>query len=123
MPSLEVEGLRQKAVLWPLAAYDKHGDQKVNSPVEIDARWESGLREQINDNDRPIAINATIMVDRDIAIGSLLWLGELDELPDSGSPTGLVEVVNFDKIPDTKARKFQRTVTVKKWKQDLPDIA
>lgn len=106
--------------MWTFSSYDSHGEPTVIDPVEIDTHWESGLRERMGENDNPIAISGTILVDRDIALNSILWLGELVDLP--ASPTNLVEVVDFDKIPDDKGRKFQRTVFVKKWKEDLPTV-
>lgn len=123
MGRVEDLGLKQKAVLWTRAGYDKHGEIKVNAAVEIDVRWERALSQRMSEDDTPIAITATIDVDRDIAVGSLLWLGNKIDLPAViANITNLVQVIGFDSIPDIKGRVFQRSVTVKKWRDRLPPI-
>lgn len=121
MPAIEVSGLDQKAALWASRNIsDSHGEPTVSAAVEINARWEKRTFESIMDDATPVAITGVIHVDREIPEGSIMWLGELADVPDP--PTKLVSVVSYDEIPDVKSREYQRTVTVRKWKDALPTI-
>lgn len=121
MPNVEVMNLLQKAVLWERSAVDRYGEPTVSDPVEIDVRWEEGLQETIDAEGTPVAASGTVDVDQDIPVGSILWLGELADLPDPVT-SGLVEVVSSDKVPDIKGRVYARSVTVRKWRASLPTI-
>ena len=113
--------LKQRAVLWAFSRRDRNGEPKVSAAVEIAARWEEDLSQSIQADGSPIAINATVDVDRDIAVGSIMWLGELADLP-VGVSTGLFEVMGFNKIPDYRGKNFSRSVQIRKWRSSLPTI-
>jgi hypothetical protein len=121
VPALEIVNLKQRAVLWATSGKSRYGEPTVASPVEIRVRWEEGLSESIDDSATPIAVNATVDVDRDVAAGSILRLGKLADLP-SPVTDGLMEVISFDKTPDIKSRVFQRSVTVRRWRSSLPTV-
>lgn len=121
MPRIEKRLLNQKAVLWPRVGTDRNGEPTVGSPLEINVRWEEDFRGSVDSQGTPIAVNGTIDVDRDITAGSILWLGELSDLP-SPVTTGLMEALTMDRIPDIKGRFFARSVTVKEWRAALPTV-
>jgi hypothetical protein len=120
MPSIEIVGLSQKAVLWALSSYDKRGEPTVITAAEIDVRWEWSKRVVMSKDGTPIALSAEVMVDRVIAPGSIMWLGELTAVP--SPPTNLHEVVGYDETPDIKNREYQRNVSLTKWRDVLPTI-
>lgn len=112
MPSPEVASLKQTAVLWTLNGYDRHGEPQRGSATEISARWESAKTAAVGDKAEPIAKPITVYVDRDIEIGSTLWLGELADVPaGTADLTNLFIVTGFNKMPDIRGRVFTRSVT------------
>lgn len=121
MPAMESQDRNQDTVYWAFSAYDDNGEPKVIAAVDISTRWEQVLQESIGEDGTPIATDGTIFVDRDMAIHGILRLGTIATLP-SPVTGGLMEVVGFDKIPDTKGRNYQRTATVRKWKNTMPTV-
>lgn len=112
MVKIETHGLLQHAVYWPQAGFDKDGDPTWGDPVEIHVRWERSKRESLDADSSANAIATVVMVDREIEIGSRVWLGELADLP---SPlTNAFIVIDNETIPDLKVRNYQRTITVKR---------
>jgi hypothetical protein len=65
------------------------------------------------DPDRnPVAIDVTLIVDRDIPLGSAFWEGDLDGLPGSAQmpDQDVYEAVIFKNVPDRRGRRFYREV-------------
>lgn len=119
MPALETTELNQKAVLWAADGYDDHGEPKVDAGVEIDCRWENVTREVAGPGGTPIAIEAEVVVDRDVAIGSRMWLGELD---DYASTETKLFTAAFEKTPDLKGRNYRRVVLLSRASDTLPTL-
>lgn len=118
--SVETTNLKQKAVLWAFSSFDASGGIQVSSPVEINVRWEEVKSQSTGAETVPEGSTISVYVDRVITNGSVMRLGKLRQLP---SPVDKVmEVVNFDEVPDLKARKFQRTVSLRKYGGSLPPI-
>lgn len=119
MPPIETWGRFQKAVLWRNGGYDNYGEVKVLDPVEIDVRWEDTHNETVDPNGNVVAKTAQVVVNQDIAIGSILWKGELADLP---SPvTNLHQVIGKTETPDLKNRNIRRQLTLMRYKNSLPD--
>lgn len=113
MPAIETAYRRQKAVLWPWSGYDSYAEPLRGEPVEIDVRWLNKSREVPGPQGSPITVDATAVVDREIVVGSLMWLGELADWYGTGSAgddTALMEVVAYGEVPDLKGRDIRRTV-------------
>lgn len=121
MPRPEVASLKQYAVLWPFLRYDEKGEPVVSSPIEIRVRWLDAFSENANADEGTKTSSPTIEVDREIAIGGILWKGRLTEV--SGSPSGLVMVIGSNSTPDIKGRFYARSVSTVRWKRNLPTIA
>lgn len=121
MPTPERVDRGQYAVLWEANGYDRDGQVKVKSPRQIDVGWESGRREAIDDNAEPIASSATVDVNEEIPVHSLMRLGKLANLPDDLNK--LHQVIDYNEVPDVKGDELQRTVTLTRWKKPLPTIA
>lgn len=123
MPPIETAELSQKAVLWagPSAPteYDDYGEPKVDAAVEIDCRWEERIQEVTGPNGTPVQSAAEVVVDRDVAVGSRMWLGQIDDYV--STYTKLV-VLAFDKVPDLKGVEYRRVAYLGRGSTTLPDL-
>lgn len=117
---------RQLAVLWPFVSYDENGEPMVGSPQELTVRWEQGLSQEITPRTNPIAVAATVWVDREIANGSMLRIGSLADITGTGTEVvtidNILEVVDYQVIPDVKGRVFERVVLCQKYADGLPTL-
>jgi hypothetical protein len=118
--SLENSSLHQKAVLWVFDSYDSNGEPKVSEPVEIPCRWEEVSSQLMDNTSSLIAINSEIWVNQVLVKGSMLWKGELVNLP--APADAIVEVVGFDVIPDIKGRNFELVAYARRYKESLPTV-
>lgn len=123
MPAPEVSFLRQKAVLLPATGTDDYGRKSVGTAVEIDCRWINKRSEVLAPNGQTIAVDATVIVKREIPIGSVLWLGRLADWAGTGfgeDDGTLMESVSYNETPDLKARVTRRTVGLIRRADALP---
>jgi len=116
---LETHGRKQKAVLWAADGFDDYGEPKVDAAEQIDCRWENVNREVAGPNGTPIAIEAEVVVDKAVAVGSRMWLGELKDY--TAADTKLVVVAQRE-IPDVKARHFRRVCLLARASDTLPTL-
>lgn len=119
MPPIETAGRHQKAVLWRADGFDAYGNVLLLDAHEIDVRWEEGRKEAVSPDGSPVAIDAYVVVDREVPIGSVLWLGALADLP--SPPTNLKRVEFYLDVPDIKGRISHKTLALMKYSDDLPD--
>jgi len=111
---LLVKMLKQKAVYWQLSAleFDDYGQPIPSTPVEIKCRWED-VGEEFLDGTGTIQLSrAKVYVDRDVEVGGILMLGELDSGVDESNPKeneNAWEIRRFEKLPTLKATQFLRT--------------
>lgn len=113
MPSIETAYLTQDAVLFPFDGTDIHNEIKRGDPVEIKVRWLTGRSQSLSAQGTPLALDATVIVDRVIENRSLLFLGSLSEWLGTGSEgddSELMEVVSYKETPDLKGRVERRSV-------------
>jgi len=123
MVRIETTSRRRKAVLYASddAPLTSIGQKKVAAAVELDVRWEEKQTDALNARGETIKVDVTVVVNQDITVGSLMWLGAKDDLP---SPvTDLKEVVSFSKTPNIKGTKFRRVVGLIRYSNSLPPIA
>lgn len=127
MPPIEIDGLYHKAVLWVKAGEDADNEPVFDSAVEIDCRWNNTQKEMTAADGTTILIDALVVVDRDIPVGSLLWEGELEDWLGTGSDDNatstLMEVRTYAKrTKDIRSRYIRRTVGVSKYKDVIPEL-
>lgn len=122
MPNLESDFLEQKALLWAASATEVNdkGQRKISAAVEMDVRWENMQIEGPDGQGNIVSITAKVVVDRDIAIGSIMWLGTLETV--ASPPVDLKKVVNFSSIPDIKGQNYRRTVSLTRFSNTLPTL-
>lgn len=123
MPSMETAFRRQFAVLWPKDGYDGHGEPTVGEPVELRVRWNNKQRLAYDAQGNPVAVDAVVIVDQEIEVGSSMWEGQLADWYGTGSAgddSGVMEVVTYNETPDIKNRFKRRTVGLTFYKDTLP---
>jgi len=120
MPAIEVMERNQKTVLWAYVSRDEYGSPTVSSAVEIDVRWEVTNGLLMDPLGKPVAYDAWVVVGQEVSIGSIMWLGCLDDLPTT--PTNLFTVVGNVAIPDIKNREVFRPILLVRYSDTLPTI-
>lgn len=122
MPSLETKDRRQAALLFARTGSDDYGEPTVAEPIEIRVRWNTKRTEVQDANGSTIALDAVVVVDRVISIGSRMWLGEEADWYGTGSGTDESQdqemhvVRTYDEVKDVKARHTRRTVGLSKFR-------
>ncbi|MFA5056509.1 MAG: hypothetical protein WC485_00210 [Opitutaceae bacterium] len=120
MASLERQFRHQSAVLWESAGTDDYGNPTVLEPVELFVRWNRLMHNVADARGRVVDLDALVVVDREIPIDSIMWLGRMDEMP--AQPTNLKRVVDYTETPDIKGRNIYRTVGLKNYSNALPAL-
>lgn len=125
MPRFGKAWLMQKAVVWDhsLTANDAYGQPTVGGPREINVRWNSTHILSADAQGNPVTISAQVVVMSDVAVGSLMWLGTLDEWYGTGSATDEAELMEVKKdagTPDLKNRSGTTTLDLAYYRGELP---
>jgi len=121
MPPIETDDLCQEAVLWVANGVDNSGEYKVDAAVEINVRWETSGKEGVDALGNEIIVDSLVVVDQMIPTGSIMWLGELDDLPDT--LVDLRRVASYTEVPDIKGQEIRRTVALTRYHDELPALA
>jgi len=121
MVYIESASRLQKAVLWELGTTaTSTGKAKVKAAAEISVRWVEAESQGLSEAGETIRLDSKAVVNQDIEVGSLMWLGSLSSLP---SPvTDLYKVVSFSKVAGIKATRFRRSVGLQRYSDTLPPI-
>lgn len=124
MPAPEHDNRRQKAVLWTRKGVNRQGQVTLNDPVEIMVRWKWVKREMVDRQGNTIAIDAEVVTVQDVAVGSVMWLGSLDDLPGTAllPEVDAMAVVSAPTTPDIKGRFKARTLMLMRIKDTLPEL-
>ena len=110
----------EDAVVWLKSGVDEEGEITVSAAQGIKVRTEKKTRETLDALGNVVVTFMDINVPIDIEVGSIVWLGNKKNLPTS--PTNLLQVIDNDKIPNTKGRKFDRWIGVQRFKNELPTV-
>lgn len=125
MPAPERSHRKQAAVLWPANGIDRYGQVTVGSPVEIRVQWSDSKTEALDPQGNKVSLDATVIVNRDVAIGSHMWKGELQDWYGTGSDTTtepdteIMQVKTVNDSPDIRNRSRTRTVGLMRLRADL----
>lgn len=124
-PALESDCREQTALYWAVNGFDNYGNPKVDSRVELSVRWEEVDTETLDALGNTVRVDASVVVDRDIAPGSVMWLGAIADIAGTAESPGvdLRTVVSFKKTPDIKGREFRRVVLLGRLSDTLPTLA
>ncbi len=128
MPDQTISDLFQRAVLWPILSVDGYGGPVISIPSEIPVRWKWGFTNMLNPKRETITVDATVRVDQEIVVDSLIWLGKLTDIsngtlgPDLQTPSGLCQVKAIKHTPDIDNRFQSRTLGVIRFRGPLPTV-
>lgn len=104
---------KQAVVYWAAIGVDDFGSPEYDDPIQINCRWEDVSEEFIDPNgDREIS-RAKLIVDRDLTLKGVVWLGALVDVRDAADPKandGAWEIRMVKKTPDIRAKRFLREV-------------
>lgn len=114
MSDNESKDRKQKAVYWASSGTNSLGEPTHSDPIEVSVRIRKGISQSMDAKNNVIASHIQFGVDREIPAGSLLWIGELANLPDPVTSEGIFEIIDYSEVPDIKARKFDRHVDTKR---------
>ena len=106
--------LKQTAVWWPLTSvgFDDYGQPIPSTPVEIKVRWEDVGEEFLDVRGTIQMSRARVYVDRDVELGGVLMLGELDSGVDEANPKendNAWEIRRVEKLPNLRNTEYLRT--------------
>jgi len=124
MTRLAEHGLCQKAVLWAAATtapkHDEKGRPIVAAAVEVNCRWVEVQREGSDAQGNTVAITAEVVVDRDVPLDSIMWLGEKEDL--ATPPVDLMKVVDRVHTPCVRNRATRRELSLARYSDTLPEL-
>lgn len=125
MPALEEMDRLQDALLWPITGKDQFGqpthDFSSGAVVQLKVRWVNKRRLASDPQGNPITVDATVITNRAIEVGSLMWKGKLSDTPGTSETpeSKIMVVVGYDDTPDIKNRFTRREVYLQYWKKTL----
>ena len=105
--------MKQAAVYWAVRGLDDFGRPTYEYPIEIDCRWEDTVEEFVTPEGDQEVSKAKLIVDRDLVLKGVVFLGELDSTVDVDDPKandGAWEIRSVLQTPDFKGRRFLREV-------------
>lgn len=127
MPPIETAHRPQKALLWSVQGVNDRGNPTVDrgNPTELDVWWATGRTEALDPQGNTVAIDAAVVVDRHVPVGSAMWLGSEAEWLGSGTgsageATEVMQVVTYNEAPDLKGRNYRRVVGLIRYGDSLP---
>lgn len=125
MPAFETSDRVQKAVLWIPTGDNVYGQKVVGTNgVEINVRWVGKTAERLNPQGNTITLDATIITDRVIPIGSIIWQGSLDDIPGTATPriptSRFYEVKTMNSTGDIKNRFTRYEAGLMRYSDSFP---
>lgn len=103
--------LPHKITWWAVTGGDGFGGDQVAAPVLIDGRWEDREEKFVGLLDRREHVsNAIVIVDRDMALGDYLCLGDQTSQVDPSLATGAYKIQVYRKISDLRNLDYVRRV-------------
>lgn len=125
MPAFEQMDRHDPAVLWLLTGKDRFNEPTRGNPCAIKVNWGPDKRSVRLPDGTSLVIEGTAIVDREIPVGSLIWLGPITEWNEGNVPADnpIMEVKGYKEDSDLKGRHVLRTVTLAKFHRTLPPKA
>lgn len=133
MPRPEKSHRRQDALYWAYTGDDDNGDPLRDEEfTELKVRWEWGRKETVDAKGVVIAVDATVVVDREVPIYSFFWKGSVEDLAELLPGTGridrtdvptddIMQVMTYKEVPDVKGRIARREVGLQRYSSRMPE--
>ncbi len=124
MPPIETACRYDKAVYWAKSGKDKYARPTLAAAADLDVRWEHVQEETVDSQGNTIAVDAILVLDQSVVVGSIFWEGEIDDIPGTSQvpSSDLFQCIKFSRIPDIKGRHVRRLAYLRKYSDDLPDL-
>lgn len=119
MPPMELSYRLQRAVYWPKTGVDGNAEPTRGAPVELTVRWNDKQTEALDPQGHTITVDATVITDRTLVVGSLMWYGRLRDFAGTAGPR-VMEVVTMNDTPDLKNRVSRHVAGVNRYSGTLP---
>ena len=119
MPTPGRSGRHQLALYWERVGDNDQGEPTFATRIELDVRWVDKRQMVTDANGAPVATEASVKVDREIIIGSVLWKGGEDDIPGAGTgdpDSDFFQVVTYDETPNTKGNNPEREITLNRFR-------
>lgn len=126
MPPIETAWRKQVLTVWMstgVGSNDDYGNPTIEDPVQLEVRWQYVDRDTIDNKGDPVKIVAEAVVDRDVPMYSIIWLGELSAWygTGSGNAAELLQVMETRKAMDIKGRHTRRVLAMRHYGSSIPD--
>jgi hypothetical protein len=109
-----------KAVLWVKAGVDDYNQVTVSSPVEIDVEWPTLTRVSGESQNSNESKPDTIITNSSMVLGSILWRGNLRDLPSPAVNLELYQITTSSVTPDIKQRARRYSSNLTRFTDTLP---
>lgn len=124
MPPFEEMDRVDTALLWERIGTGGRGQAIVASiPIELQVQWDGSQSVVLDAVGNKIAVDSSVIADRVILVGSIMWQGSLDDLEGTGTspPTAdLMEVKYYNGTSDIKGRNMVHEVKLLRYNSELP---
>jgi hypothetical protein len=114
MPEIELDARCQQATCWPVTGSDDQGEYTVGAAVSLDVRWIDGRIQAPDPLGNTLVLDATVVVDREIPLGSIFQLVGGDGI--------YFEAVTSRTTPDINNRVVRRTLGLRRFRETLPAV-
>ncbi len=125
MPPPETFERNADVVVWPKVGDTIAGEPELDEPVELEVRWERTKRDARRADGTIINLDASLVLDQEVAVGSIVWIGTLADWYGSGSAAmlsqraDLYRVETYEEVPDVKGREVRREAGLRKHRGTL----
>lgn len=129
MPPLEATDRLQTATVWEATGNtDQEGRPTVSAALELSpgsldggVRWVDKFSQAQDASGNTVGTDVTVVTNRNIPIGSIMWLGESADFVEANADD-LYEVVAINDMPDIKGRFTRRVRMLKRFRSTLPTV-
>jgi hypothetical protein len=120
---IEVDDLHGYATLFELAGRDDEGEAILANPRELRVKWDKVYKQAKLSETETVTIMATVVVDQDVPLNSLLWEGRLTDWYGTGSDDvggEMMQVILLNSSKDVKYRNTRRTLELCRYRDRVP---
>lgn len=126
MPAPEQNDRCQKALLFEVVGVDEFNEPLISDPIELDVRWVWKATQMPGPNGNPVRVDSTVILDREVPIGSTMVESTLEDWYGTGSAEGqhtIMEVVAMGITPDIKNRNVRYVGGLAYFKETQAELA
>lgn len=119
--AMETDFLTEDAVVFSKTGVDEYNRVVIGPLTPIKVRWEAS-EEMVQEPDgKVVSLMATVVTDRQITKGSIMWKGR--DVDFQAPYSDLMEVYSSSSIPDIKGRSTRNVVKLVRYTNKLPEFS